>query len=95
MNRVFGASEAKGGCDLEPTKTAVLFIEFQNEFTTEGGKLHDAVKAVMAENGMLAKASDLADKARQAGVKVIHAPITFKVISNGKTLLCKYLLETT
>ena len=78
MKRVFDASEAKGGCDPEPAKTAVVFIEFQNEFTTEGGKLHDAVKAVMAETGMLAKAADLAAKARKAGVTIIHAPITFK-----------------
>lgn len=32
---------------LDPSETAFVFIEFQNEFTTEGGKLHDAVKDVM------------------------------------------------
>ena len=54
MNRVFPPDQAKGGLHvregcLKPENTACLFIEFQNEFTTEGGKLHDAVKGVMAE----------------------------------------------
>lgn len=34
---------------LDPEDTAFVFIEYQNEFTTEGGKLHDAVKDVMAK----------------------------------------------
>jgi hypothetical protein len=33
---------------LDPKETAFVFIEYQNEFTTEGGKLHDAVKECMA-----------------------------------------------
>ena len=44
-DRVFSADEAKGGVDVDPKKTAVLFIEYQNEFATEGGKLYDAVRA--------------------------------------------------
>ena len=32
---------------LDPSETAFVFIEYQNEFTTPGGKLHDAVKPVM------------------------------------------------
>lgn len=54
------------------------FIEYQNEFTTEGGKLHDAVKACMVETDMLAKSASLAAAARSKGVKVFHAPIAFK-----------------
>ena len=34
---------------LDPKETAFVFIEYQNEFTTEGGKLHDAVKDVMEQ----------------------------------------------
>merc|ERR1712054_509777 len=48
------------------------------EFTSEGGKLYPAVKECMEKNGMLAKSSALAAKARDAGVKVFHAPISFK-----------------
>jgi hypothetical protein len=32
---------------LDPEETAFVFIEYQNEFATEGGKLHDAVKDCM------------------------------------------------
>jgi hypothetical protein len=32
---------------LDPKETAFVFIEYQNEFATVGGKLHDAVKDVM------------------------------------------------
>merc|ERR1712198_471823 len=76
MNRVFPPDQAKGGLHvregcLKPENTACLFIEFQNEFTTEGGKLHDAVKGVMAETKMLDNAKDLAEKARKLGIKVM------------------------
>jgi hypothetical protein len=32
---------------LDPEETAFVFIEYQNEFATEGGKLHEAVKDAM------------------------------------------------
>lgn len=75
-DRVYSPAEAKGGSDVDPSKTAVIFIEYQNEFTTEGGKLHDAVKGTMGD--MLEKSAALAQKARAAGSTVIHAPIMFK-----------------
>lgn len=67
----------KGGVEVDPKKTAVLFIEFQNEFCTEGGKLHDGVKDNMKATGMLDNASRLAKHMRAAGVHVFHAPISF------------------
>jgi len=76
-DRAFSADSAKGGCEIVNSKTAVLFIEYQNEFTTEGGKLYEAVKPVMDSTGMLPKSAALAEKARAAGVKVFHAPISF------------------
>ena len=62
---------------LDPTTTALVLIEFQNEFTTDGGVLHDAVAEVMDSTGMLANTVTLVDKARAAGVTIMHAPITF------------------
>ena len=41
------------GCDVDAKKTAVLFIEYQNEFTSEGGKMHDAVKVSWTRNYFL------------------------------------------
>jgi nicotinamidase-related amidase len=34
----------KGGNKMKAKETAVVLIEFQNEFCKEGGKLHDGVK---------------------------------------------------
>ncbi|GIM96440.1 cysteine hydrolase [Paractinoplanes toevensis] len=62
---------------FDPARTAVVLIEFQNEFTTEGGVLHGAVAPVMDKTGMLAKTVALVAAARAAGVTIMHAPITF------------------
>ena len=37
---------------IDPQRTALVLIEFQNDFTTEGGTLHGAVKDVMANPKM-------------------------------------------
>ncbi len=62
---------------LDPATTAVLLIEYQNEFTSDGGVLHAAVAGVMDETKMLANTKALVDAARAAGITVMHAPITF------------------
>jgi nicotinamidase-related amidase len=62
---------------IDPKTTAVVLIEFQNDFTTEGGVLHDAVSEVMDQTKMLAKTQDVVQAARSAGATVMHAPIMF------------------
>jgi nicotinamidase-related amidase len=62
---------------LDPAKTALVLIEYQNEFTSEGGVLHGAVASVMDKTGMLDKTKALVEAARAAGVTIMHAPITF------------------
>ena len=62
---------------MDPKTTALLLIEFQNDFVSEGGAQHDAVKAVMAETNMLAHARAVTAEARRHGVAVLHAPISF------------------
>ena len=62
---------------LDPKKTAVVMIEFQNDFTTEGGSLHGAVKDVMESTNMLQNAQETVARARELGATIIHAPITF------------------
>jgi nicotinamidase-related amidase len=52
-------------------------IEYQNDFTSEGGALHGAVNAVMEQTGMLENTRALVDAARAAGATIVHAPITF------------------
>ena len=63
--------------NLDPKTTALVLIEFQNEFTSEGGVLHKAVEPVMKETNMLANTVKLVDAARKKGVTIMHAPITF------------------
>ena len=63
--------------DVNPEKTALVLIEYQNDFTSEGGALHGAVDQVMQETGMLANSRRVADQARRAGATVVHAPISF------------------
>jgi ureidoacrylate peracid hydrolase len=62
---------------IDPKTTAVVLIEFQNDFTTDGGVLHGAVAEVMDKTSMLANTKRVADAARTAGATVMHAPITF------------------
>src|SRR3954449_13291543 len=62
---------------FDPQRTAVVLIEYQNDFTSEGGALHGAVQTVMDSTGMLDKTRKLVEAARAAGATVVHAPITF------------------
>jgi nicotinamidase-related amidase len=62
---------------VDPKRTAVVLIEYQNDFTSEGGALHGAVKDVMDSTGMLENTRQLVDAAREAGATIVHAPITF------------------
>lgn len=62
---------------LDPATTAVVLIEYQNDFTTEGGALHGAVAEVMDATDMLAKTATLVAAARASGATIMHAPIAF------------------
>lgn len=62
---------------MDPAKTAVVLIEFQNDFTTDGGALHGAVADSMTETQMMENAKQVAEAAREAGATIIHSPIQF------------------
>lgn len=62
---------------MNPAKTALVLIEFQNDFTSPGGVLHDAVKDVIRSTGMLANAAKTVAAARAAGVTIVFSPISF------------------
>lgn len=62
---------------IDPSTTAVVLIEYQNEFTSKGGVLHGAVAPVMSETGMLANTVKLVAEARRRGATIMHTPITF------------------
>ena len=62
---------------IDPKTTALVLIEYQNDFTSEGGVLHGAVADVMDKTGMLDNTLQVAAAARALGATVMHAPITF------------------
>ena len=62
---------------IDPSKTAVVLIEYQNDFVSEGGALHGAVEAMMDKTDMLANTKKMVQAARAAGATIMHAPITF------------------
>ena len=62
---------------MDPNSTALVLIEFQNDFTSEGGALHGAVAESMESTDMLTHAREALQAARDAGVTIIHSPIQF------------------
>src|SRR6201988_3270952 len=57
--------------------TALVLIEYQNDFTSEGGVLHDAVKPVMQSTGMLGHTVATVKRARELGATIVCVPISF------------------
>src|SRR5246127_566751 len=62
---------------MNPSSTALVLIEFQNDFTTPGGKLHGAVQDVMQSTGSLDNTKQTVERARAAGATIVHLPIQF------------------
>ena len=62
---------------MNPKTTALLLIEYQNDFVKDGGAQHAAVQTVMKSTDMLANSLRLVEGARKHGVTVLHAPISF------------------
>lgn len=62
---------------MDPKQTALVLIEYQNDFTSEGGTLHQAVQSVMESTNMLANTVETVQKARELGTTIVFTPITF------------------
>lgn len=62
---------------MNPQKTAIVLIEYQNDFVKEGGAQHAAVAPVMESTDMLANSLALVEQARSLGVTIMLAPISF------------------
>ncbi|WP_306352984.1 cysteine hydrolase [Flavobacterium sp. '19STA2R22 D10 B1'] len=62
---------------LKPKESALVLIEFQHDFTSEGGVFYPAVKAVMEANNMLENTVKTVREARRAGIHIVHVPISF------------------
>jgi ureidoacrylate peracid hydrolase len=62
---------------MNPKQTAVVLIEYQNDFASAGGTLNAAVQPVMDSTNMLANTLATVEKARELGATIVHAPISF------------------
>jgi len=62
---------------MKAKETAVILIEFQNDFCKEGGKLYDGVKDEISRQGTIPNAVKLAEGAREKGAMILHTPFVF------------------
>lgn len=62
---------------FDPKRTAVVLIEYQNDFASQGGALHGAVETVRQSTDMLENTRRLVQAARGAGATIVHAPILY------------------
>ena len=69
---------------LAPARTALILVEFQNEFTSPGGKLYDSVRESMEKTGMLETTSALADRVRSSGVLIMHSSVSGSLAEHSR-----------
>jgi len=62
---------------LNAKETAVVMIEFQNEFCRPDGKLHGLVKDELQRQNTIANAVKMVKAARAKGCLIIHSPFVF------------------
>ncbi len=78
---------------MKAGETAVVLIEFQNEFCKPGGKLHDVVKSEIDRQGTIVNAVALAEKARAKGCLIVHCPFVFDEAWVEKQAVCGIIGE--
>ncbi|MGR9014974.1 MAG: cysteine hydrolase family protein [Gammaproteobacteria bacterium] len=57
--------------------TAVVLLELQNDFLSEGGKLYSLLKPVLEKHRVIANLNSLIRGARAQGMLIVHTPIQF------------------
>lgn len=62
---------------MDDKKTAVLLIEFQNEWLSPQGSLHHIVKEQLKQKDLVNRTVSLLQQAREKGVTIIHVPLRF------------------
>ena len=60
--------------NIETQKSAVVLIEFQNQWTDKG-LYHWLIKNQLTSRNVMKNTRALVDTARKKGVKIIHAPL--------------------
>jgi nicotinamidase-related amidase len=62
---------------MKAKETAVVLIEFQNDFANPDGKLFGVVKDELARQNTIANAVKLAAEARRKGCLIVHVPFVY------------------
>jgi nicotinamidase-related amidase len=62
---------------MAANQTALLLLELQNDFLSEGGKLYPLLKPVLDENNVVANLNELIKSARARGMLIVHTSIQF------------------
>lgn len=63
---------------FKASETAVVLIEFQNDFCKPGFPLYPGIEAVLKGYGVIENTVELVKKAREKGVLIIGCPIVFE-----------------
>lgn len=58
----------------DPKITALLCIDFYNDFLSEGGKLWPWVKDMAEQNNLLVNLRQIVATARELGITIYHVP---------------------
>lgn len=59
---------------MKAEKTAIVLIEPQNDFLSEGGTMYAFIKEQLEERNVIANLKELLEGAREKGVKIFYAP---------------------
>lgn len=62
---------------MKSKHTALVLVEMQNEFLSEGGKLQPLLKPVLDANHVVDNVNRLIAAARSRGMLIVHTPIGF------------------
>jgi len=66
-----------GAQQLNPKETAILFVDFQNEFAAENGNLHAILKDELKRKNVLDNAAALVKAARERGILIVHTTAAY------------------
>ena len=65
---------------MNPRTTAVVIVDDNNDFLSEGGRLYPLVKPMLESNRVVANINRVIGEARRIGILVVHVPIAFSSI---------------
>ncbi|MBN2291090.1 MAG: cysteine hydrolase [Pirellulales bacterium] len=73
---------------MKAAETAVVLIEFQNDFCREKGALYELVKNELARQGTIANAVRLAEESRKKGCLLIFCPFVYDAAWVDEKCVC-------